>query len=97
MKHQPGVLPQRVKLDFGPLLLHRTQRGAVVHQQRGGVDSVQRHTVGIGIDKFFEFVGVVARHPASQVEMTAHDARLDTVFMLQPVGHHLELQLADSP
>ena len=84
-----------MELDLWPLLLYCAQRGAVVDQQRGGVYRIQRHPMGVSVHEFFQLVGVVTRHPARQVEVAAHDAGLDAVLMLQPVGHHLKLQLAD--
>ena len=85
-----------MKLDFWPLLLYRPQRGAVVYQQRWGIHRVERHAVRVGVHEFFQLVGVVTRYPAGQVEVAGHDARPDTVFMLQPVRYHLKLQLPHS-
>ena len=95
LKHQSGMLTQRMKLDLRPLLLDGAQGGAVVNQQRRRIDRIERDPVRVGIHEFFQFVRVVARHPARQVEIAAQDARLHAIVVLQPVRHDLELQLSD--
>src|SRR5659263_664366 len=58
LKNQSGMLAQRMELDLGPLLLHGTQGGAVIDQQRRRIDRIERHAVRVGLDEFFQFVGV---------------------------------------
>ena len=84
-----------MELDLGPLLLHRTQCGAMVHQQGRCVDRIEGDAVGIGIHEFLQFVRVVTGDPTREVELAAQDACFHAVFMLQPVRHHFKLQLAD--
>jgi hypothetical protein len=65
----------------------------------GRVHRVQRHAVAVAVDEALELllaaVGLVAGDPAGHVEARRHDAGLHAVLVLQAVGHHLELQLAD--
>ena len=90
------MLAQRMKFYFGPLLLYSPQGCAMVHQQSWSVNRIKGYAVCVGIHEFFQLVAVLTGHPACQVEIARHDARLDAVFVLQPVRHDLKLQLTDS-
>mmetsp|Transcript_26231 Transcript_26231/g.62007 ORF Transcript_26231/g.62007 Transcript_26231/m.62007 type:complete len:1071 (-) Transcript_26231:600-3812(-) len=102
LEHQPRVLAQRMELDARPVLLHGAQLAGVFEQHRGRVDRVPGHAVGVVVDEASQLLlaaagltlGVVAGDPAGHVVAGGHDAGLDAVLVLQPVGHHLELQLA---
>ena len=95
-----AALPaQGVEADLRPVFLHRPQLAGVLEQDAGCVDRVAGDAVGVAVDEALQFlgaaVGLVAGHPAGDVVARRQDSRLDALLVLQPVRHHLELQLAD--
>ena len=51
----------------------------------------------IGLDEELEPARVRAGDPAREAIVARDHARIDVVFVLEPVRHHLELQLPDGP
>ena len=57
--------------------------------------SLKPLSVGVGVDEALERLRIVAGEPARHAVLAALHARVDAVFRLQPVLHHVELEGAD--
>ena len=84
-----------MEADLLPALLGHRQVAAIGHHEGGGLDRVPRNAGRVGLDELLQLVRVLGRDPAGHLVAGRQEARLHAIFGLQPVGHHLELQLAD--
>ena len=94
LKYEPRVLPHSVETDGFPAFLGNAQFCAKRCKEGWSIHNVVSDPMRVSVYKPLEFALVLAGNPAGKLELGGNEPCLDTILMLKPVCHYLELQSA---